>query len=68
MTPRNARPGSQDPRLTYLDWFDALGVIQGFVEHYQGKSFLFNVYGVDQDYSLAVGSIHKLLRPPAESN
>lgn len=67
-TPRNARPRSRDPRLTYGDWCNAIGAMQGFLDHYEGIDFLYNIYGEDEDYSLALGALRKLSRPPAESS
>ena len=68
MTPRNVRPGSRDPKLTYGVWCTALEAIQGFVERYQGRDVLFNVYGDDENYSLALGRLWKMVRPPTESS
>lgn len=67
-TARSVRPGSHDPRLTYGDWHTAIEAIQGFVEHYQGVDFLYNVYGADDYYSLALGALMKLRPPPKESS
>ena len=65
MTARNARPG--EPRLLmYGDWCTALTAIQGFVEHYLGLDFLYNVYGDDEGLSLALGALRKYSLPPSE--
>ena len=66
MTPRNVRPGSRDPKLTYGEWCTALLAIQGFVERYQGKVFLYNVFHGDENDSWAVGRLMKLRAPPTE--
>ena len=68
MTPRNARPRSRDPRLIYADWCNAVWAIQGFVNHYQGRAFVYIVYSEDEHYSLALGSLTKQVRPPTESS
>ncbi len=56
-TARDSRP--REPKLTYGDWYNALTAIQGFVEHYQGIDFLYNVYGEDQEFALAVGALRR---------
>ena len=58
-TATNSRPG--EPKLTYGAWYDALSAIRGFVEHYPRIDFLYNVYGEDEDFSLAVGALRKQL-------
>ena len=63
-TAKNSRP--REPKLTYGDWYDALTAIQGFVEHYQGIDFLYNVFGEDEDFTLAVGGLRKQSRSPSE--
>ncbi len=63
-TARFSRP--REPRLTYGDWCNAITAIQGFVEHYQGIDFLYNVYGEDEDLVLALGGLRKQSRSPAE--
>ena len=67
-TARSGRPGSRDPKLTYGDWHTVIEAIQGFVERYQGVDFMYNVYGEDENDSLAVGALMKLRAPPTESS
>ena len=67
-TPRNVLPWSHDPRLTYANWCNTIVAIQGFVFHYPEIDFVYNTYGEDEYYSLALGALRKLSPPPTESS
>lgn len=65
-TARNIRRG-EPTLLTYGDWCTAVMAIQGFVEHYRGIDFLYNVYGDNEGVSLALGALRNT-RAPLLSN
>ena len=50
----------------YGDWCTAITAMQGFVQHYLGIDFLFNVFGDDEGLPLALGMLRKFYAPPSD--